>query len=398
MPRNKVIVKFPTLNDKGGDLTKKWYVEYYYRVPNETEPRKRRIHEGLCSGSAEQRYSNAKQIIAKVTEWLKSPALFTERPDETTKVLADDTHTRPEADRYVAYQNATKAEELIKSFLQYMDGSIAKSTMQTYRSKLHYFHVWLQETETNCLQLTKQDALLFFQWLIQKRDLTKRSVFKYKQILHSLFQWLIENQYVYTNPIHDIPNYGKIVDNAPAPISKEDIEKLRETIKKQDPYLWLACEIQYYCAIRPNELRLLKVADIDTDNLLITVRQDNAKNRHRATIPITENLLQLINKLGIKNYAPELYVFGRLGYPTDTPVGKNTLRTRFNKFRDDLHISKEIKFYSWKHTGAICMVNNGVSVWELQHHLRHNSITTTEEYIRKRASQSRTAKNFLDDI
>lgn len=47
MPRNQATVKFPTLNDKGGDLSKKWYVEYFYRVPNESKPRKRRISEGL---------------------------------------------------------------------------------------------------------------------------------------------------------------------------------------------------------------------------------------------------------------------------------------------------------------------------------------------------------------
>jgi len=93
-----------------------------------------------------------------------------------------------------------------------------------------------------------------------------------------------------------------------------------------------------------------------------------------------------------------LYVFGRYGYPSETPTGKNTLRQRFNKYRDALHISKDIKFYSWKHTGAISMVNNGVSVWELQHHMRHTSITTTEEYIRQRASQARKAKDFIDDL
>lgn len=399
MPRNQVIVKFPTLNDKGGDLSKKWYVEYYYRVPNETLPRKRRISEGLCTGDAPDRYANAKRIIEQVTVWLKSPALFTERPDEVTKVLTDDRTTRPEADRYAAYQQATKAEELIKSFLAYMDSSIAKSTMQTYKSKLHYFYVWLRDTENNCLKLNKQDAVLFFHWLAKERNLTKRSIFKYKQILHSFYQWLIDNRYVYTNPIYDIPNYGKIVDCAPVPIGKEDIERLKSVIAKKDPYLWLACEIQYYCAIRPGtELRLLRVGDVDTENMLITIRQDNAKNRHRATIPITDNLVKLIERLGIKNYSPELYVFGRYGYPSDTPVGKNTLRERFNKYRDALHLSKEIKFYSWKHTGAISMVNNGVSIWELQHHMRHNSITTTEEYIRQRASQSKTAKKYIDDL
>lgn len=399
MPRNQVIVKFPTLNNKGGDLNKKWYVEYYYRVPGEVEPRKRRISEGLCKGSAEERYANAKRIIETVTGWLKDPKLFTEHPDEKVKILRDERTTSPEADRYNEYENAIKIENLTSDYLLFIKDAVAQKTYETYKSKLRYFATWIKESGNNVLQITQQDILPFFRWLSDTRQLTKRSIGKYKQILHSFYDWLIKRNLVWDNPINDIPNYGRIIDCAPSVIDKPDIERLKSVIQKQDPYLWLACEIQYYCAIRPGqELRLLKVGDIHIDSLTITIRQENAKNRHKETVPITQHLADSIKKMGIMNYDKSMYVFGAYNIPSNKPVGKNTLRNRFNKFRDDLGIDKSVKFYSWKHTGAISMVNNGVSVWELQHHMRHSSITTTEEYIRQRAGQSRKAKEYIDEL
>lgn len=399
MPRNQVIVKFPTLNDKGGDLSKKWYVEYYYRVPNESEPRKRRVSEGLCTGTAAERYANAKRIIDKVTGWLKDPRLFIAHPDEKVKVLQDEKTTSPEADRYAAYESATKAENLTNEYLAYIKDAVAQKTYETYKSKFKYYLVWLKETNHNMLHITQQEVLPFFQWLVDQRHLTKRSVGKYKQILHTFYDWLAQKSLVWDNPIYDIPNYGTIIDCAPSVIDKSDREKLKAVIEKHDPYLWLACEIQYYCAIRPGtELRLLKVRDIDIENMTITIRQENAKNRHKEAVPINKPIADFVKKLGIKNYDKDMYVFGTYNVPATEPVGKNTLRNRFNKYRDELGIDKSVKFYSWKHTGAISMVNNGVSVWELQHHMRHSSITTTEEYIRQRASQSRKAKDYIDEL
>lgn len=43
----------------------------------------------------------------------------------------------------------------------------------------------------------------------------------------------------------------------------------------------------------------------------------------------------------------DLYVFGKYGRPGEEPLGKNTLRNRFNRIRDDLDLSKTYKLYSW---------------------------------------------------
>ena len=74
MARKRSIIIFPSLNDRGGDLTRNWYVEYKWRVPGETEQRIERVYKGLSEGTEKARRKEAALIIKEKTEWLKSGA------------------------------------------------------------------------------------------------------------------------------------------------------------------------------------------------------------------------------------------------------------------------------------------------------------------------------------
>ena len=399
MPRNKVIIKYPTLNDKGGDLSKQWYVEYFYRTPEQEKPIKRRIYEGLCTGSAESRYATAKTIIAKITKYLNNPNLLCCNNAAIEKVRADEYATNEEALRYKERESRLSIGTTSEAYISHLRGSIAQKTFETYKSKIKQFALWVTENNIYYLTIEQPSAAQFFRWLYENRNLSKLSIGKYKQILHSFYSWLIKNGYCTHNPIYDIPNYGTLVDRAPRPIAGDDRLRLKAAIENTDPYLWLACELQYYCALRPGqEIRLLKVGDIDLTSMCITVRSEVAKNRHKETVAINQTIADLITKMGIMNYSEGLYVFGTYNLPAKQPVGKNTLRNRFNRYREALGISRQVKFYSWKHTGAISAVENGISVWDLQHHMRHSSIVTTEEYIRQRTNHAKRAIGYIDDI
>ena len=155
------------------------------------------------------------------------PDLLTVHPDETTKVLADDTGLRPEADRYAQYAASIKAAALTGEYLLYIKGAVAQKTYETYKSKFKYFCEWCDAENKPCLMVEREDVLRFVQWLVDRRDLTKRSVGKYKQALLSFYDWLInDKRLVWRNPVENIPAYGKVVDCAPAPIGSDDRARL----------------------------------------------------------------------------------------------------------------------------------------------------------------------------
>lgn len=81
------------------------------------------------------------------------------------------------------------------------------------------------------------------------------------------------------------------------------------------------------------------------------------------------------------------------------PLGKNTLRNRFNRYRDALGLQKTLKFYSWKHTGAISLIYNGAQPFDVMEHLRHRNFDTTEKYLKKRIKNpNKRISKFIKEI
>ena len=79
MTRTKQQFGMPYLNDAQGDMSKKWFVEYYYY----SEDNKRmsvRIYKGLCTGTADERHRNAQKIIDDANLFLQSETYLTAEP------------------------------------------------------------------------------------------------------------------------------------------------------------------------------------------------------------------------------------------------------------------------------------------------------------------------------
>ena len=157
------------------------------------------------------------------------------------------------------------------------------------------------------------------------------------------------------------------------------------SLKKNDPQLYLACLFQYYCATRPgNELRLLKIKQINFHSGLITIKSTEAKNNKSRVIQLADTFRNILLEYGINNFNKEFYIFSKMGIPGLEPLGKNNMRNRFNRYRDALGLSKDYKYYSWKHSGAGSLDDINVPLREIQLHLGHSSAEYTAIYLKKR--------------
>jgi len=387
MPQKSAIIIYPFLNDRGGSFAQEWYVEFSYRVPGETKARRVRIHKGLNKGTAKERYKIAEKIIAEKTEWLKSGGHL--RENNVTKVYEDELLYRAEAKMFGKIkENTVTIRENISEFIRYKKPSLNESSLMDYQSKLRRFCDWLVLKKWQDLKITefrREHFIEFFLFLSDKQELSRITMKKYIQLLRAFFDYELVNETIIANPVVKIPNFGKIVDYSATPFSRNETMQLKELISECDPQLWLACQIQYYCAIRPGtELRLMKIGWIDFDNRQLRVPSAEAKNNMTEIVEIPEFLFEEMTEYGLKRYDADLYVFGKNGIPGPEALGKNTLRNRFNRFRDELGISPDKKFYSWKHTGAIDLIQNGAQPFDVMEHLRHKNFDTTEKYLKKR--------------
>jgi integrase len=384
MSRKQTIIVFPHLNDCGGDLSKKWYVEWQYRIPGENKPRRERNYTDLNLPTANERYFAADIVIREKTEWLRSGLHLMGNP---TKVFEDELLYRTEAKIYGNLRSTTSTVRTsLSEFMAFQKQKVNNKTFDTYVSKMRIFNQWMEKTRISELSLKNitRIHILEFAKTLSESGLSRLSIKKYIQIIHSFFDFQLELGKIDFNPAVKIPAMGKIVDMSPVPFHQDERKMLKEAIEPTDPQLWLSCEIQYYCAIRPGtEIRLMKISWIDFERGKFRIPSPESKSSRVDVVDIPSFLSAKIQFL--KDYNKDFYVFGQYGRPGTKPVGKNTLRNRFNRYREALGISTDKKFYSWKHSGAIQLLDNGLKPYDLKEHLRHQSFATTEIYLKKRA-------------
>lgn len=387
MARKKAVFIQPKLKDCGGDLTKKWYVEYSLRDPQTGEMKRFRHYEGFAELATESaRRAHAENVISTIKNKLNNG----EDPfTENHVTYQDELMYQAIANRWGNdTRGAVSIRVYISEFLQLKKGELAHSSYQTYCSKLRIFCEWVETgylANKNVRVISEEHIHKFFYYITETGHVSRRTVLKYKQLLHTFFDYLLRKRLVVANPVINIPNLGEKRDEAASPIPDKVRTILTDYMREHDPQLLLVCQLEYYCAIRPKECLYLQIRDINLEAASITVRQDISKNGLTETVNMPRQLYESLDDLlKIGNYPEDWYLFSRDGQPGKYRLGKNTFRYRFDRIRDKLGLSKRYKLYSFKHTGGVKLVDAGVNTWEIQKHFRHKSITTTERYLQKR--------------
>lgn len=134
MGRKSLQISYAHLNDCKGDISKKWYVEYSYRLPDNEKKHVYRIYDGLCSGTDEARRANAAKIISVVNDFIKSGEYLNHSADYSPIRRSDD--HRPEVQVFNKAIKELQAETLIKRFLKYIKPTIRPKTYMDYSGKL----------------------------------------------------------------------------------------------------------------------------------------------------------------------------------------------------------------------------------------------------------------------
>lgn len=378
----KIATKPHLVESKNG-----WYIYLSVRDPRTGKFVPKKIEKGfiVCKTIKEKRLL-ADKLIKEYTKKLKNG--WVPWRDEASIYEDEINYHKDNISYSKKRKSANTIRRLLSDFLADRKLSLKKKSYQTYQSKIRIFNEFLEKNKYADYDISAIDnniIIKFFTSLINDRKLDSRSINNYKIIISSFFNKLLDSKVIYKSPVYNIPRANKTKDNAPLPILPNDLKQLLQAIERQDEQLYLACLMQYFCAIRPGtELRFLQIKHINFWAKKITINAINAKVRER-TITIPEQLLEILTeRYHLQNYNKETYVFGKDKKPGEQPIGINTLRTRFNIIRDSLGLTKDYKLYSMKHTGAGFLLDTGhITIRDLQEHLGHTNINSTYQYIKK---------------
>jgi len=381
------LIILPRLNNCSGNIKKQWFVYYSIRNPKSGKMQRIRHYDGFTGLNEEERYIHAEKLIMDYTSKLKSG--WTPWNDASNIVYDDHIDYQTINQIYGSRRAGNRTLRFaINKWLEYKKQGISKSSFQTYTSKFRIFTIW---TERSGLQLNDISTyshsliVLFFNYLINKKQLSGRTVNKYKELLKAFFSYCVDNKYIKNNPVYQIPKCNRINDQTPRPIMRDDIEVFKKELIK-DPELWLAIQLEYYCALRPgHEIRELKIKDIDLAAGYIRIDRPRAKNRRERIVTIPRQLLLFIREnYDFKKYDRDHYLFGKGGMPGPVPISKNHLGRRFVDVRRRLHMPSEYTLYSWKHTAAVEVDESLLPLKDLSRHYGHGSISMTDVYLRNK--------------
>jgi len=140
----------------------------------------------------------------------------------------------------------------------------------------------------------------FFDYLANERKIFN-SRQMYKELLQRLFDYIIKQKAIRINPFAEIEIKLKTVQ-PPRYFQEHSLRNMRKYMLENDPQLWLASRLIFYCYIRPHEIRFMKVGDILINEGVIRIKADISKNRKERNPVIPEHFKQELVQEGILNH------------------------------------------------------------------------------------------------
>lgn len=278
-------------------------------------------------------------------------------------------------------------------------GILKHKTAIDYRSRLNQLKIYLEETETDIkyvYQFDRAFAVDFLDYLILDKDVSAKTRNNYRTWLSTFASWLKERQYIDKNPIDDI-HMLKEEEKFRDPLTTEDLVRLRDYTVKRSPQFYLACMMEYYCFIRPDELRYVKVGDISITDQTVYIHPEFSKNRKGQVVALNDKVLRIMIEQKVFDHPSNEFLFGHDLTPGPEKIYVNQFRKEWQKVRKALGFPMSYQFYSLKDSGIRDLANaEGIVVARDQ--ARHSDVSVTNKYLKNAKFAHEETKHFKGEL
>jgi len=297
-------------------------------------------------------------------------------------------------------RHLTGFTEVLTSYRQYVEameakGSLKHKTAYDYLSRLSSLETYIQECHVGIRFVYQFDRTFvtdYLDYLILDKDVSATTRNNYRTWLSTFSSWLIERHYIDKNPVEDIHMLREKEKHRDAlPVSA--LTRMREYLNKRNKYFLLACMMEYYTFIRPDELRHIRIGYISVKDREITVPADVAKNHKERRVGLNAKLLQLMVELRIFDAPSHYYLFGESLKPGQTMTYLNRFRYEWKKMRKDLRWPDSYQFYSLKDSG-IRDLANAEGVVTARDQAGHSDVAVTNKYLKRGREVPQSVKDF----
>ncbi len=258
----------------------------------------------------------------------------------------------------------------------------ALSTAKTYISFFEKFINFYPEIALESLD--ENDIRNYLQHLIQEN----KSGSYLNQVVNSIK--------FYYEVVKDMPNRFYSIERPrqeyklPKVISMEEIAGMINVTRNIKHRCIIA--LLYSAGLRRGELLNLKLTDIDSKRMLITVRSGKG-NKDRVTL-LSPTMLEELRNYFIE-YRPKDYLFeGESGLK----YGSSSVLLIVKRAGINAKVTKNVTPHMLRHSFATHLLENGADLRYIQSLLGHNSSKTTEIYTQVTLSHVKEIKSPLDSL
>lgn len=185
--------------------------------------------------------------------------------------------------------------------------------------------------------------------------------------------------------------YARTPRKLPTILSADEVVRFLEAVPSLKARA--ALTTAYAAGLRASEAASLKVADIDSDRMVIQVRHGKgAKDR---TVMLSTQLLTILRTYWRLAH-PQDFLFP--GRSPDTPITTTCLHAACRSATKAAGLTKRVSVHTLRHSFATHLLESGVDIRIIQVLLGHNQLSTTARYTHVATTTIATTQSPLDRL
>jgi integrase len=198
---------------------------------------------------------------------------------------------------------------------------------------------------------------------------------------HGFFSWAKQKCYCTDNPFDDIRKKRKL-PKARIIIPPETRQRIADYLTDTgNQGALLTLHLTYSSLIRPKEINMLRIGDVNLEGKYIEVQGDISKNHKTRYAALSDASIAILEKMKIKNYPKNYYLLGGTELsPSERRAARRRYRQIWEKVRRDLQLPAQMQVYSLRDTGITEMLLGGLDDLTVMQHADHSSLDMTSVY------------------
>lgn len=216
----------------------------------------------------------------------------------------------------------------------------------------------------------------------------KQSISYFKQAVYGLRHWF--RLFGMEEKAIQMPSIKK-EEKLPVVLSKQECKELFKAPRLLKHKFLLA--FAYAGGLRMNELRMLKISDVDLNRKQIHIRQGKGKKDRYVVL---SNLLAQKFQQYLSQVKPQIYLFE--GQTPSEPMGERSIQYVINEALQKTTIKKQASMHTLRHSFATHLMEDGIDIHSIQRLLGHSDIRTTIVYLHVAQIKPRLAHSPLDSL